>query len=97
MYRVNEGRIWARAHRIWEREGRPDGRSAKHWEMARRELAVEDNQNRKTDPVAGGQIYADGSDDADERTDLSRPSHQGDYEAHSLARRQRERSASANR
>jgi hypothetical protein len=33
--------IRARAHQIWEREGRPDGRHLEHWEMASAEIAAE--------------------------------------------------------
>jgi hypothetical protein len=35
-------RIRARAHQLWESEGRPDGREAEHWDEAQRELADED-------------------------------------------------------
>jgi len=37
-----EERIRARAHAIWEGEGRPEGREHEHWEQARRELEGED-------------------------------------------------------
>ncbi len=30
-----EQRIRERAHRLWEEEGRPDGREINHWEQAR--------------------------------------------------------------
>lgn len=33
-----EERIRARAHAIWEEEGRPDGRADEHWAMATREV-----------------------------------------------------------
>ncbi|PJN94137.1 hypothetical protein CNY89_16290, partial [Amaricoccus sp. HAR-UPW-R2A-40] len=36
---ISEEAIARRAHEIWEREGRPDGRSQDHWEQARIELA----------------------------------------------------------
>jgi len=39
-----EDRIRARAHSIWEQEGRPVGRDAQHWERARREIAEEDTR-----------------------------------------------------
>jgi hypothetical protein len=53
-------RIRARAHEIWEREGRPDGRDADHWRQASDEVdaegadAVAANQaaNAATDPKA---------------------------------------------
>ena len=31
-----------RARHIWEREGRPEGRSAEHWRLAEEEIARED-------------------------------------------------------
>lgn len=34
-------RIRARAHEIWQAEGRPQGREADHWAQAERELAGE--------------------------------------------------------
>jgi hypothetical protein len=33
--------IRARAHGIWEREGRPEGRASAHWAMASAEIAAE--------------------------------------------------------
>jgi hypothetical protein len=33
--------IRARAHEIWEHEGRPAGRAEPHWEQARREIEFE--------------------------------------------------------
>ncbi len=35
-------RIRDRAYRIWEQEGRPDGRDAAHWEEAERQLREPD-------------------------------------------------------
>jgi hypothetical protein len=37
----DEHRIRQRAHEIWEREGRPDGRHHEHWAQARREIEAE--------------------------------------------------------
>ena len=55
-YHEDEARIRARAHRIWEEEGRPEGRADEHWDKARELIAMEDNQNLATrpNPVAGG-------------------------------------------
>ena len=39
----HEQRIRTRAYRIWEEEGRPEGRAKVHWDMARELVAVEDN------------------------------------------------------
>jgi hypothetical protein len=33
--------IEARAHQIWEREGKPDGRAQEHWRRAEQELETE--------------------------------------------------------
>jgi hypothetical protein len=38
---MDEEAIRRRAHEIWEREGRPEGREAEHWDRARLELADE--------------------------------------------------------
>ncbi len=38
---LTDDMIRARAHHIWEREGRPEGRADEHWQMARSELAIE--------------------------------------------------------
>jgi hypothetical protein len=42
-------RIRARAHALWEQEGRPEGRSEEHWQRACQELAEEDER-----PATGG-------------------------------------------
>jgi Protein of unknown function (DUF2934) len=42
----HEQRIRTRAYRIWEEEGRPEGRAEVHWDMARELVAVEDNFER---------------------------------------------------
>jgi hypothetical protein len=38
-----EERVRQRAYQIWEREGRPEGREQDHWDLARQEIAIEDN------------------------------------------------------
>ena len=38
----DEERIRRRAHAIWEREGRPEGRREEHWAQARREIEAEE-------------------------------------------------------
>lgn len=40
-----EERIRARAHRLWEEEGRPEGRAHVHWEQARTLVAIEDDKS----------------------------------------------------
>jgi Protein of unknown function (DUF2934) len=42
-----EARIRARAHQIWEEEGRPEGREAEHWEKARILVAIEDDKSSR--------------------------------------------------
>ena len=37
-----EERIRQRAHEIWEREGRPEGREQQHWYQALEEIMVEE-------------------------------------------------------
>jgi hypothetical protein len=46
-----EQRIRARAYRIWQDEGCPDGRSAVHWDMASELVAIEDNYALALKPV----------------------------------------------
>jgi Protein of unknown function (DUF2934) len=38
---IEEVRIRERAHRIWNEEGRPEGRDVEHWERARKEIERE--------------------------------------------------------
>jgi hypothetical protein len=40
-YEAPEDRVRARAHAIWEAEGRPAGRAEEHWDRARRELEAD--------------------------------------------------------
>ncbi len=56
-----ESRIRERAHQLWEREGRPEGREAAHWDMAKEQITIEDTQRSATkpNPVAQGHVYAD--------------------------------------
>jgi hypothetical protein len=46
-----EERIRARAHQIWEEEGRPEGRSDAHWERATIEVGLQDNQSDRLKPA----------------------------------------------
>jgi hypothetical protein len=38
----HEQRVRERAYRIWEREGRPDGKSVEHWMQAEAEIVAEE-------------------------------------------------------
>src|SRR5690606_4637375 len=54
-----EERIRIRAHEIWERQGRPEGRNDEHWEQARREIEMEDEdtfglQETLDEAIGGG-------------------------------------------
>ncbi len=42
-------RIRERAHEIWIREGRPEGRQSEHWHQAEQELAREGNPAARHD------------------------------------------------
>ncbi|MCW2237581.1 DUF2934 domain-containing protein [Azospirillum canadense] len=63
-----ESRIEKRAYQIWEREGRPEGRSHDHWELAREEIAIEDNYRDTLLPNP-----SHGPDDTAERTEPVEP------------------------
>ncbi len=53
-YDEYERRVRQRAHAIWEREGRPDGRADAHWALAREEIAEEEGlqDTLKPNPLA---------------------------------------------
>lgn len=54
-----EARIRARAHKIWEQEGRPEGRAEDHWELASELIAIEDSQKLATIPVERSKAQLD--------------------------------------
>ena len=37
-----EQKIREKAYHIWEAEGRPEGRAAEHWHMAKQELGIDE-------------------------------------------------------
>ncbi len=49
---MDEQQIRERAHLIWEREGRPRGREQEHWQMARQQLAIEENAGAASRPTS---------------------------------------------
>lgn len=49
-----EEKIRARAHEIWEHEGRPAGRADLHWEQARREIEFESARSPATSSATTG-------------------------------------------
>ena len=63
-----ESRIRRRAHQIWEREGRPEGRDQDHWTLASEEIAIEDNYQATLKPNP-----ARGPDDTAVRTEPVEP------------------------
>ena len=53
--RVLEQRIRERAYKIWEDEGRPEGRDEAHWELAKLAIAEQDalpTMTMKAPPIA---------------------------------------------
>jgi hypothetical protein len=57
----------APARQIWEREGKPDGRAAAHWDIAREEIAVEAISPSRClpNPAGDGQEFAADGDEAE--------------------------------
>jgi hypothetical protein len=47
----DQERIRQRAHEIWERDGRPEGRREEHWAQARREIEAEDSGGAAAGPA----------------------------------------------
>lgn len=54
-YEDTEKRIRERAYRIWDEEGRPEGRAQEHWEKARMIVSVEESLPTMLKPVAKSQ------------------------------------------
>ena len=51
--------IVKRAHSIWEREGRPEGRAEEHWKMAVAEVTAEAEAKAKAASVAESKAKAE--------------------------------------
>jgi hypothetical protein len=51
MKNGDEDRIRKEAHRLWEAEGRPDGRAERHWAEAREIVALRDSMGSTLKPV----------------------------------------------
>ncbi|WP_161142169.1 DUF2934 domain-containing protein, partial [Propylenella binzhouense] len=69
MAEKDEDRIRERAYRIWEEEGRPEGRHDEHWHRAGREMggeekAVAADEARPDAGEAGGRSAADPGDES---------------------------------
>lgn len=65
-----EQRIAQKAHEIWEREGRPDGRSADHWRQAKEWI---DQNPPVDDEIDEAQGESDVTTPADRLSDDARP------------------------
>jgi hypothetical protein len=48
---THEERVRLRAYEIWLNEGRPDGRDARHWEMAREAIGYDDAARSTLEPA----------------------------------------------
>jgi hypothetical protein len=46
-----EKRVRARAHEIWVQEGKPEGRSEEHWNLAREEISEEEGVEDTLKPI----------------------------------------------
>ena len=58
MHHDDQDLIRERAHQIWEREGRPEGRHLEHWEMASAEIAAEAKPAKKPASLAKARAQA---------------------------------------
>jgi hypothetical protein len=66
-------RIRARAHQIWEAEGRPSGQEEKHWLAAEKEVLEEVDRSGATGPAPGDAVAREprpGADPARRQEDL---------------------------
>lgn len=62
MTTQQEQEIRARAYRIWEGEGRPEGRDKIHWRQAEEEVSGETDGDLEADPGIGYSIGTTGED-----------------------------------
>lgn len=53
-------RIRQWAYRLWQEEGRPEGRELVHWEKARELVAIEDNQSLALKPIESPHLGPEG-------------------------------------
>lgn len=56
-----EARIRHRAHAIWEKEGRPEGRDREHWERATAEVEAEERADEPDDAAGKPDILKETS------------------------------------
>lgn len=90
---IVDWKIWVekRAYRIWEAEGRPEGRHEEFWYRAERDLA---HENGKSSPRGARAAAPSSSGTAATAIKLRRPTHRGRKEriATAASRGQRVRS-----
>lgn len=48
----DDEKIRAKAHELWEAEGRPEGRSQSHWEQAKEIVAIKESFSDTLQPLA---------------------------------------------
>lgn len=58
-----EARIMRRAHEIWEREGRPEGRERERWDQAVQEIEAEGSEAERGPVVPDPTVGADSEPD----------------------------------
>ncbi|HTF98422.1 MAG TPA: DUF2934 domain-containing protein [Cellvibrio sp.] len=59
---LNEERVRAFAHQIWESEGKPEGQASRHWEMACKLAAGEVGPADPFEPLTNIKTIAAGAD-----------------------------------
>lgn len=59
---MDENRIRQRAYEIWEREGRPEGRHAEHWDRACREIQNADSSIHAPEAMDANVVSGGGKD-----------------------------------
>ncbi|HEX2018152.1 MAG TPA: DUF2934 domain-containing protein [Aurantimonas sp.] len=78
MSDLDEERVRAKAHALWEAENRPEGRAERHWVEAREIVALEDSAgstlqplDETTEDAVEPRLAAESHGDVPELTDLA--------------------------
>ena len=61
---THEERVRLKAYEIWLNEGRPEGRDARHWEMAREAVGYDDATRSTLEPAPEIKMNRGGAPDA---------------------------------
>lgn len=61
-----EKQIRARAHQLWEQEGRPEGQHQRHWEEASREIETSEKHEGPSSSLQPGNMAANDAAAPDE-------------------------------